>query len=73
MWVPTRDDAVHMFARHFEACHRSGAVERAKQKAVSLKAKGDHEGHKIWTEVACRVEALRQEDRVALRRAKERT
>ena len=46
MWVPTRDDAVHMFARHFEACHRSGAVERAKQKTVSLKAKGDHEGHK---------------------------
>ena len=73
MWVPTRDDAVDMFARHFEACHRSGAVERAKQKAASLKAKGDHEGHKIWTDVARRVEALRQEDRVALRRAKERT
>ena len=73
MWVPTRDDAADMFARHFEACHRSGAVERAKQKAASLKAKGDHEGHKIWTDVARRVEGLRQEDRVALRRTKERT
>ena len=73
MWVPTRDDAVDMFARHLEASHRSGAVERAKQKAASLKAKGDHEGHKVWTDVARRVEALRQEDRVALRRAKERT
>ena len=73
MWVPTRDDAVDMFARHFEACHRSGAVERAKQKAASFKAKGDHDGHKILTEVACRVEALRQADRVTLRRAKEQT
>ena len=73
MWVPTRDDAVDMFARHFESCHRSGAVERAKQKAACLKAKGDHKGHKIWTDVARRVEELRQEDRVALRRTKERT
>ena len=73
MWVPTRDDAVGMFARHFESCHRSGAVERARQKAASLKAKGDQEGHKIWTDVARRVEALRKEDRVALRWAKEQT
>ena len=73
MWVPTKEEAVDMFARHFEACHRSGAVERARQKAVSLKAKGDHEGHNIWTDVARRVESLRQEDRVALRRTKERT
>jgi len=73
MWVPTKEEAVDMFARHFEACHRSGAAERAKQRAASLKAKGDQEGHKIWTDVACRVEALRHEDKVALRRAKERT
>ena len=73
MWVPTKEEAVDMFARHFEACHRSGAAERAKQRAASLKANGDHEGHKIWTAVACRVEALRQEDRVALRRVKEWT
>jgi len=73
MWVPKKEEAVEMFARHFEACHRSGAVERAKQKAASFRAKGDHEGHKIWSDVACRIEALRKEDRVALRRAKERT
>ena len=73
MWVPKKEEAVEMFARHFEACHRSGAVERAKQKAASLKAKGDHEGQKIWTDVARRVEGLRQGDRVALRRTKERT
>ena len=62
-----------MFARYFEARHRSGAVERAKERASSLAAQGDHEGHKIWSDVACRIEALRKEDRLALRRAKERT
>ena len=71
MWVPTKEEAVDMFARHLEACHRSGAAERAKQRAAFLKAKGNQEGHKIWTDVACRVEALRQEDRVALRRVRE--
>jgi len=68
---PTREEAIEMFARYFEARHRSGAVERAKERASSLAAQGDHEGHKIWTAVACRVEALRQEDRVALRRVRE--
>ena len=68
---PTKEEAIEIFARYFEARHRSGAVERAKQRASFLAAKGDHEGHKIWTDVACRVEELRREDRVALRRAKE--
>jgi hypothetical protein len=72
-WVPTKEEAVEMFARYFEACHRSGAIGRARQIASSLEAKGDHEGHKIWTDVACSVEALRQGDRVPLRRAKELT
>jgi hypothetical protein len=60
--VPTKEEAVNMFARHFEACHRSGAAERAKQRAAALKAKGDHEGHKIWIAVACRVEAYGQKN-----------
>ena len=39
MWVPKKEEAVEMFARHFEACHRSGAVERAKQRLLPLEPK----------------------------------
>jgi hypothetical protein len=61
MWVPTRNEAVDMFARHFEARHRHGAFARAKEIAASMKAKDDHDGHRIWNDVAERIDLLRQE------------
>ena len=72
-WMVTTDEALDMFARQFEARYRSGAVERARQRANSLKSKGDHEGTKLWVDVAARVEALRSHNRVAIRRAVEQT
>ena len=65
MWVPTEDEAVEMFARHFEALHRSGAVMRAKEKAEFLKQTGDVEGHRVWNKVAEVVDRLRRYQKAA--------
>jgi hypothetical protein len=73
MWIPTKAEAVEMFALHLEARYRSGSLKRARKTAEVMKAKGDHEGHKIWNDVADRVEHLRQTERIALRRQFEAT
>jgi hypothetical protein len=65
MWMPTEDEAVEMFARHFAARHMAGASPRAREKAESLKSQGDLRGHKVWNSVANTVERLRQERRQA--------
>jgi hypothetical protein len=72
-WMITSNEAFEMFARHFEARHRSGAVGRAQQRAQSLKVKGDYVGDKIWTEIAARIETLRNQEMLTARRAKEHT
>ena len=64
--------AVEMFARHFEALHRSGAAIQARETAAALKAKGDV-GHRIWNDVADTIDRLRQTQRIAVRRQIERT
>jgi hypothetical protein len=66
MWVPSEDEAVDMFARHFEALHRSGAATKAKREAESLHRSGDHKGHRMWTKVAERIKHLRKERKAAL-------
>ena len=71
MWSPTQTEAIDMFARHFEALHRSGSVLRAKQTADRLRNSGDFEGHAVWNEVADRIEGLRKSDRVPSRRQQE--
>jgi hypothetical protein len=73
MWVPTQDEAIEMYARHFEALHRSGSATLARQTAAAMKAKGDHGGHKIWNDVADTIDRLRQTDRIASRRQLEKT
>ena len=55
MWVPSDDEAVEIFARHFEALHRSGAAAKAKQQAEILIRGGDYSGHRIWMKVAERI------------------
>jgi hypothetical protein len=62
-----------MFARHFESRFRSGSAPRARETAATMKAKGDHQGHRIWNEVADRIDHLRQHERVARRRRFEMT
>ena len=71
MWVPTEDEAVEMFARHFEALHRSGAIRKAEQRASHFKSAGDHEGHRVWQKVAGRIVELRHPERIKRRRSHE--
>ncbi|MCK9918979.1 hypothetical protein MXD81_58625 [Microbacteriaceae bacterium K1510] len=68
MWIPTEAEAVDMFARHFEARHRNGALSKAEETAYDLEKKGDHEGHRIWAMVAGRIKELRCTDRIDQRR-----
>ena len=71
MWIPTQSESIEMFARHYETFHRAGAAERARRTAAALAEKGDLEGHAVWTQVADRVECLRQPQLVEGRRARE--
>jgi hypothetical protein len=73
MWVPTQDEAIEMYARHFEALHRSGSAARARETAAAMKAKGDHKGHKVWNDVADTIGRLRQQERIVGRRHFEMT
>jgi hypothetical protein len=65
MWVLSEDEAVDMFARHFEALHRSEAASKANQEAESLKGSGDHKGRRIWMKVVERIQHLRKERKAA--------
>ena len=65
MWIPTEDDAVEMFARHFEALHKSEAASKAEEKAEHLKQTGDHEGHRVWSKVAGVIKYLRGDRKAA--------
>jgi hypothetical protein len=69
----SKQEAVEMFARQFEARHRSGAVIKARETASALKRRADDEGHDIWNEVAIAVERLRNDDHIHARRSFEQT
>jgi hypothetical protein len=73
MWVPTEDEAIEMYARHFEALHRSGSATLARQTATELNAKGDRNGHRIWNDVAHTIDRLRHKERITRRRKFEMT
>ena len=70
-WMITDREAIEMFARQFEARHRAGAIDRAKERAHSLRVIGDHAGHMTWATIASAIEALRHPSRLAARRAQE--
>ena len=72
MWTPTGSEAVNIFARHFEARHRSGAAGRARNTAAHLKDTGDLPGSALWSEVAETIERLRDHHHVARRREREK-
>ena len=68
MWRPTGSEAIDMFARQFEARHRSGAATRARSTAARLKDTGDVPGSVMWIEVAETIERLRSDHRHIARR-----
>jgi hypothetical protein len=68
MWVPSKAEAVEIFARHFEARHRSGALQKAEETARHLKSTGDVAGHDIWCEVAASIERIRNTGDIPARR-----
>jgi len=61
MWRPKSSEAIDMFARQFEARHRSGALSRARHTAARLKETGDLPGSEMWSEVADKIERLRSD------------
>jgi len=56
MWVPTRNEAVLMYARFLKARHGAGASNFARDTAKALQDEGDIDGHKIWNAVADAVD-----------------
>lgn len=65
MWIPTKNDAVEMFARQFGRRYRGSAVKRARETAAALDAKGDREGFQMWSAVADVIDrSQRQEPRI---------
>jgi hypothetical protein len=52
MWIPTKVEAVEMYARFWASRYGHTASVSAREMAVSLKMKGDLEGQKVWIEVA---------------------
>jgi hypothetical protein len=53
MWLPTREDAVAIYARFCQSHYGINARERAEARAEQLGRRGDIDGEKIWREVAC--------------------
>ncbi len=52
MWIPTKTEAVEMYAKFWTARHGDAASASARERAISFKMKGNLEGHKAWTNVA---------------------
>lgn len=71
MWIPTEQDAVDMFSRHFEALHRSGAANKADKRASDLRQAGDISGHVMWKEAADRIRQFRSPSEIERRRSME--
>jgi hypothetical protein len=63
MWIPTKAEAVEMYARFWASRYGHSANVSAREMAASLKKKGDFEGHKVWNQVADAVDRLEQNKR----------
>jgi hypothetical protein len=50
--MPTKTEAVEMYSRFLVSRYGQTASVSARERAASLKMKGDLEGHKVWVEVA---------------------
>ena len=58
MWI-TLDEAIEMYARYCNARFGAAATEKVKATARNLREKGDLDGHRIWNQVADRIEKSR--------------
>jgi hypothetical protein len=56
MWLPTREDAVAIYARFCLSHYGANAREKVCARAEQLGRSGDADGEKIWREVAHKIE-----------------
>jgi hypothetical protein len=56
MWIPTRKEAVELYARFCVAHYGVNALEKAQLQTKQLGRAGDAEGEKIWREVVYEIE-----------------
>jgi hypothetical protein len=56
MWIPTRKEAVELYACFCVAHYGVNALEKARLQARQLARQGDADGERIWGEVVCEIE-----------------
>ncbi|MGC2217984.1 MAG: hypothetical protein WA645_10025 [Pseudolabrys sp.] len=56
MWVPTREEAVAIYARFCRSHYGVNAREKVTSRATQLGRQGDSDGERIWREVAQEIE-----------------
>ena len=56
MWVPTREEAVAIYARFCQSHYGVNAREKVTSRATQLGRQGDSDGERIWREVAQEIE-----------------
>lgn len=55
MWIG-HHEAIEMYARFCRAHYGAAAGDTARATARQMERKGDHEGRRVWTEVAAEIE-----------------
>ncbi|MFZ0056280.1 MAG: hypothetical protein WAL09_15935, partial [Pseudolabrys sp.] len=61
MWVPTREEAVAIYARFCRSHYGVNAREKVTSRATQLGRQGDSDGERIWREVAQEIEKTKPE------------
>lgn len=56
MWLPTKPEAIEMYARFWSARYGHAASASAKKMASSLQRAGDLKGEEAWNAVADAIE-----------------
>ena len=56
MWLPTREEAVAIYARFCLSHYGVNAPEKVRSRADELARRGDAEGARIWREVAHEID-----------------
>lgn len=59
MWI-THHEAIEMYARFCRAHYGAAATETVRATARQLERKGDHDGNRIWNEVAAEIDKQEQ-------------
>jgi len=59
-WMPTKDEAVEMYASYLTARHGRSAHRYARKTADKLHRNGDFDGYKVWSRVSDAIERKAQ-------------